>query len=120
MVREEFIRHAERRMQVRSPGTIDFRAESGPLPPPTPRQPQQAELVVCVTQSRNELNAWVRSNTGVLLRNGGDFDKAAYHEMLAALKPLTPPPPLNTVLIMPDGDEEIMRGMLSGLRNPPE
>ena len=31
--------------------------------------------------------------------------------MLAALKPLTPSPPLNTVLIMPDGDEEITRGM---------
>ena len=32
-------------------------------------------------------------------------------EMLAALRLLTPFPPLNTVLILPDGDEEIMRGM---------
>ena len=33
--------------------------------------------------------------------------------MLAALLPLTPrlSPPLNSVLIMPDGDEEIMREM---------
>ena len=38
------------------------------------------------------------------------FDKAVYQEMLAALRPLTPPPRLNTVLILPDGDE-IMRGM---------
>ena len=37
--------------------------------------------------------------------------QAVYQEMLEALRPLTPSPPLNTVLILPDGDEEIMRGM---------
>ena len=31
--------------------------------------------------------------------------------MQAALWPLTPYSPLNTVLILPDSDEEIMRGM---------
>ena len=46
---------------------------------------------------------WQRFCTG--------FDKAAYQEMLAALLPLTLSPPLNTVLIMPDGDEAIMQGM---------
>ena len=34
-----------------------------------------------------------------------------YTKMLAALLTLTLSPPLNTVLIMPDDDEEIMRGM---------
>ena len=104
---EEFIRHAELHLQVRP-------AESSPSPPPTQRQLRQqppAELIECVTQSRYEVKAWVRSNTGVLLRSGGGFDKAVYQEMLAALRPLTLSPPLNTVLIMPDDDEEIMRGM---------
>ena len=36
---------------------------------------------------------------------------AVYQEMQAALRPLTPYPPLNTVLILPDCNEEIMRGM---------
>ena len=37
-----------------------------------------------VTQSRDEVKAWVRPNTGVLLRSGSGFDKAVYQEMLAA------------------------------------
>ena len=64
-----------------------------------------------MTQSRDEVKAWVRSNAGVLLRSGRGFDKAVYEEMPAALRPLTPSPPLNTVLILPDSDDEIMRGM---------
>ena len=48
-------------------------------------------------------------------QSDGDFDKAVYQEMLATLRrqvrPLTPFPPFNTVLILPDSDEEIMRGM---------
>ena len=47
----------------------------------------------------------------MLLLSGGVFDKGVYQEMLAALRPRTPYPQLNTVLILPDGDEEIMRGM---------
>ena len=65
-------------------------------------------MVWCVTQSRDEVKAWVRSNAGVLLRSGGGFDKTVYQEMFAALLPLTLSPPLNTVLIMPNDDEEIM------------
>ena len=64
-----------------------------------------------MTQSHHEVKAWVRSNAGVLLRRGGGFDKAVYQEMQAALWPLTPYPPLNTVSILPDCDVEIMRGM---------
>ena len=64
-----------------------------------------------MTQSRDEVKAWVRSNAGVLLRSGGGFDKAVYQEVQAALRPLTPYPPLNTVLILPDCNEEIMPGM---------
>ena len=45
------------------------------------------------------------------VRRGRGFDKAVYQEMEAALRPLTPYPPLNTVLILPDCDEEMMRGM---------
>ena len=84
MVREDFIRHAEHHMQDRPAGSFDFRAESSPSPPPTLRQPQQlppAEWVGCVTQSRDEMKAWVRSNAGVLFRSGGGFDKAVYQEM---------------------------------------
>ena len=58
-----------------------------------------------MTQSRDEVKASVRSNAVVLLRSGRGFDKAVCQEMLAALRPLTPFPPLNTVLILPDGDE---------------
>ena len=47
----------------------------------------------------------------VLLCSGRGFDKAVYQEMLAAFRPLTPSPPLNTALILPDGDKELMRGM---------
>ena len=57
----------------------------------------QAESVGCVTQSHDEVKAWVRSNTGVLLRSRGGFNDAVYQEMLAALRPLTLSPPLNTV-----------------------
>ena len=92
MVREEFIRHAERHMQDRPAGSFDFRAESSPSPPPTPRHPRElprAECVGCVTQSRDEVKAWVRSNAGVLLRNSRGFDKAVYQEMQATLRPLT-------------------------------
>ena len=64
-----------------------------------------------MTQSRYILKAWVSSNAGVLLRSVRSFNNAAYQEMLAALWPLTPSPPLNTVLILPDCDEQIMRGM---------
>ena len=42
---------------------------------------------------------------------GGGFDKTVYQEMQAALLPFTPYPPLNTVLILPDCNEEITRGM---------
>ena len=93
MVREEFIRHAERHIQDRPAGSFDFRAESRPSPPPTPRYPREpplAECVGCVTQSRDEVKAWVSSNAGVLLSSGGGFDKAVYQEMQAALRPLTP------------------------------
>ena len=110
MVREEFFRLAERHLQVRPAGCIDFRAKSSPSPSPTPRQPPLAELVGCVTQWLDGVKAFVRSNSGVLLRSGGGFDKAVYQEMLAVLRPLTLSPPLNTVLIMPNDDEEIMRG----------
>ena len=97
MVREEFIRHAERHIQDRPglnqpAGSFDFRAESSPSPPPTPRHPREpprAKWVGCVTQSRDEVMAWVRSNACVLLRSGGGFDKAVYQEMHAALRPLT-------------------------------
>ena len=92
MVREEFIRHAERPIQDRPAGSFDFRAESNPSPPPTPRHPREpprAKWVGCVTQSRDEVKAWVCSNAGVLLRSGGGFDKAVYEEMQAALRPLT-------------------------------
>ena len=46
MVREEFIRHAERHIQDRPglnqpAGSFDFRAESSPSPPPTPRLPRE-------------------------------------------------------------------------------
>ena len=68
-----------------------------------------------MTQSHDEVKAWVRSNVGVLLRSGGGFDKAVYQEVQAALWPLTPYPPLNTVLILPDCYEEIMRGMFKQL-----
>ena len=44
----------------------------------------------------------------MLLRSGRGFDKAVYQEIL---RPLTPSPSLNPVLILPDGNEEIMRGM---------
>ena len=64
-----------------------------------------------MTWSRDEVKAWVRSNAGVLLSSGRGFGKAVYQEILAALRPLTPSPPLNTVLILPDGDEEFMRWM---------
>ena len=64
-----------------------------------------------MTQSRDEVKAWVRSNAGVLLSSGGGFDKAVYQEMQAALRPSTPYPPLYTVLILPDCNEEITRGM---------
>ena len=64
-----------------------------------------------VTQSRDEVEAWICSNAVVLLRSCRGFDKAIYQEMLAALLPLTPSPPLCTVLILPDGNEEIRRGM---------
>ena len=62
-------------------------------------------------KARDEVKAWVRSNAGVLLSSGRGFDKAVYQEMLSALLPLTPSPPLNTVLILQDCDEEIMQGM---------
>ena len=62
-----------------------------------------------VTQSRNEVKAWVRLNTGVLLSGGEGFNKAVYQEILVALRPMTPPPPLNTVMILPDCDDDIMR-----------
>ena len=94
-----------------SPETVDISADSSPPPPPTPRQPPPAELVGCVTQSRDDVKAWVRSNAGVLLRSGRGFNKEVYQELQAAVRPLTPSPPLNTVLILPDGYEEIMRGV---------
>ena len=52
----------------------------------------------------------------MLLRSGRGYNKAIYQEMLAALRPLTPLPPLKgvTVLILPDcydSYEEITRGM---------
>ena len=75
MVREEFIRHAERQIQDQPAGSFDFRAESSPSPPPTPRHPQEpprAEWVGCVTQFRDEVKAYA----GVLLRSGGGFDMA--------------------------------------------
>ena len=120
MVRKEFIRHAERHQQVRLAGSIDFRAESSPSPPPTLQRPQpqqsplpqspQAELAGLVTQSLDEVKVWVSS---MLLRSGGGFDKGVYQEMLTALRPRTPYLhwQLNTVLILPDGDDAIMRGM---------
>ena len=79
IVREEFIRHAERHLQVWPPGAIDFLADSSPSPPPTQRklrQPPLAGSVECVTQSRHEVKAWARSNARVLLRSGTGFDKA--------------------------------------------
>ena len=113
MVREEFIRHAERHQEVWPAGSIDFHAESSPSPPPTPPRPQPpptrsppAELAGLVTQSRDEVTAWVRS---MLLRSTGGFNKGVYQEMLAVLRPSIPQ--LNTVMILPGGDEEIMRGM---------
>ena len=75
------------------------------------RQQPLAELVGCVMHSCNQVKAWVRSNAGVLLRSGRGFNKEVYQELQAAVRPLTPSPPLNTVLILPDGYEEIMRGV---------
>ena len=46
MVREKFIRHAERHMQVRPP------SDSSPSPPPSQQLQPPAELVGCVTQRR--------------------------------------------------------------------
>ena len=92
MVREESIRHAEHHKQDRPAGSFNFRAESSPSPPSTQRhqrEPPRAECVGCETQSRDEVKAWVRSNAGVLLSSGGDFDKAVYQEMQEALRPLT-------------------------------
>ena len=57
------------------------------------------------------MKAWICSNAGVLLSSGRGFDKAVCQEMQAALRPLTPYPPLNIVLILPDCNEETMRGM---------
>ena len=66
------------------------------------------------TRSRAEVKAWVRTDACVLLRSSGGFDKAvSYQQMLAALTPLTPYSPLNTVLIIPDADEEILREMFT-------
>ena len=62
---------------------------------------------MCSTQ----VTASVRSNAGVLLSSSRGSDKAVYQEMLAVLRTLMPSLPLDTVLILPDGDEEIMRGM---------
>ena len=76
MVLKEFICHAECQEQVRPLGTIDFRADSSPSPPPSPLQPPQAELDGCVTQSRDEVKVWVRSNEDVQLRSSRGFDKA--------------------------------------------
>ena len=58
------------------------------------------------------MKSWARSNACKLLRSGGGFNKAVYQEMHVVLLPLTAYPPLNTVLILADCDEEIMRGML--------
>ena len=44
MVREEFICHIESHMQVRPPGTIDFRADSSLSPPPSQLQPPPERL----------------------------------------------------------------------------
>ena len=41
MVREEFIRHADRHMQDRPAVSFDFRAELSPSQPPTPRHPRE-------------------------------------------------------------------------------
>ena len=48
-----------------------------------------------------------------LLGNGKGFNKAVYQEMLAALRPLTLSPLLNsdTAMILPDCDDDIMREM---------
>ena len=43
-----------------------------------------------------------------LLGNGKGFNKAVYQEMLEALRPLTLFPPLNTAMILPDCDDDIM------------
>ena len=102
-------------------GEFKFRAKSRPSPParPTPRQSRQlprAEWVGCVTQSCDEVKAWVRSNMGVqqlLLCSGKGFNESVYQEMLAALRPLTFSPPLNTVMILPDCGNEIMREMFA-------
>ena len=48
----------------------------------------------------------------MLLSSGRGFNKGVYQEMLAALLSRTPYLQLNTVLILPDGDEVIMRGMI--------
>ena len=76
MVSEEFIRHAESHLQVLPPGNIDFRADSSPSPPTTQQQQPPAELVGCVTQSREEVKTWVCSNlnAGVLLHSCSGFD----------------------------------------------
>ena len=71
----KFTCHAEGYLQVWPPGTIQFRADSNPLPPATPRQQPPADLVGCVTQSHDAVKAWVRSNAGMLLRSGRGFDK---------------------------------------------
>ena len=89
-VREGFIRHAERHLQVLPTGSFGFRANSSPSPPTTPRQPRQPpqeDLVGCLTQSRDEVKGWVRSNAGMLLLSSRSFDKTVYKEMLAALRP---------------------------------
>ena len=78
--------------------------------------PTNAALLGCVTKSRDEVKAWVRANARALhTLAGGEFDKEVYREMLAALRPLMDSPPLNTVMICPESDEETMTGLMMRL-----
>ena len=106
--------------------SLDFRADSRPSLPPmlwlkqlTPSQ-QQAELFGCVIQSHYKVKAWVHSNAGVLLSSGRGFciPRQYTRRCWRPFSPWHPNPTLNTVLIMPDADGEIMRGSGQGVLYP--
>ena len=116
IVREEFIRHAVRHMQVGPPGTIVFRANSSPLPAPSPQQQPLAEFVGCVGQC----DSITRRGEGIgSLKRGRAapqrhmFQHGSLQVNTGGPSALDALPSLehSTDPQLPDGDEEIMRGM---------
>ena len=106
MVREEFIRQAECHMQVRPPGAINFRAlaDTSPL--------QFCRVCDSNTRRGEGMGSLKRGRAAPQrqrFRQGSKPRVAGGPLALDALPSLDSA--LNTVLILPDGDEEIMRGM---------